>query len=176
MRSRSPLLIFVFASPLSHSRGVLKCANLTFPCALGKCGITQRKSEGDGATPRAAMSIISGFYRADRTMRPHSRIPLSLIKRHDGWCDDPGHRLYNRQITLPFKARHEKMWRDDHAYDIVLDLSWNRSPIRRLRGSAIFLHLAKDGFPPTEGCIALRLKDMKILLGYIGRKVRIIVW
>jgi L,D-peptidoglycan transpeptidase YkuD (ErfK/YbiS/YcfS/YnhG family) len=169
MRYRYPPMICVFASPLNRSKGILVCGPLRFPCALGRNGVTYFKKEGDGATPRSQMRILCGFYRADRIPHPQTRIPLKKIKPDQGWCDDPAHRLYNRPVTLPFRARHEVLRRDDHAYDIVLDVSWNRAPILKGKGSAIFLHLAREGLTATEGCIALGLKDMKKLLRVISR-------
>jgi L,D-peptidoglycan transpeptidase YkuD (ErfK/YbiS/YcfS/YnhG family) len=98
---------------------------------------------------------------------------MAPLRAADGWCDDPADRCYNRPVTLPYPARHERMWRDDHVYDVVVDVAWNRGPIVKGRGSAIFLHLAKAGFPPTEGCVAVTSAVAKRLLQRIGPHTRI---
>lgn len=146
---------------------------LVVPCALGRSSITHAKREGDGASPVGRFRLLQGFYRADRGSRPRSGLRLTPIRPQDGWCDDPGDRSYNRPVRLPYPARHEAMWRDDGLYDVVLDLDWNRGPIRKGRGSAIFLHLAKPGFAPTEGCVAVEPRMMARLLAQIGPRTRL---
>jgi L,D-peptidoglycan transpeptidase YkuD (ErfK/YbiS/YcfS/YnhG family) len=92
-----------------------------------------------------------------------------------GWCDDPASPAYNRLVKLPFSGSHEEMWRADGLYDLVIVLGYNLSPRRKHRGSAIFLHCARDGFPPTAGCIALRLGDLRRLLPRLSKKTVLIV-
>ncbi len=95
-------------------------------------------------------------------------MPVAPIRRLDGWCDDPGSRAYNRPIALPSPLRHERLWRDDALYDLVVDLDWNRRPARPGRGSAIFLHAARPGFAPTEGCVAVDRRFLARLIARIG--------
>lgn len=140
---------------------------LAFPAAIGRGGLTACKREGDGATPRGRMRIEYGFFRPDRIGRPASRLALRPIRPAMGWCDAPGHPSYNRPVRLPFPASHEKLTREDGLYDICLVLDWNRTSRRRGRGSAIFLHIARPGYLPTEGCIAVSLPAMRRLLGYV---------
>jgi L,D-peptidoglycan transpeptidase YkuD (ErfK/YbiS/YcfS/YnhG family) len=121
------------------------------------------------------LRILGGFYRPDRGPRPRSLLPLKPIRPRDGWCDAPGDRRYNRPVPLPYPASHEEMWRPDHLYDVVLDLAWNRGPIVAGRGSAIFLHLAKAGFEPTAGCVAVPEARMRRLLGVIGPRTRVVI-
>ena len=166
-------LIRVFRSGLDRRRGRLRVGAVEIPCALGAGGPVRRKREGDGGTPLGTMRIRGGFYRADRMRRPRTGLPMRPIARHDGWCDDVTSRRYNRPVRLPVAVSHERMWREDRLYDIVLDLDWNRGPIVRGRGSAIFLHLARPGFTPTEGCVAIARPAMLRLLARIGLKTRI---
>jgi L,D-peptidoglycan transpeptidase YkuD (ErfK/YbiS/YcfS/YnhG family) len=147
--------------------------SLTFPCALGRAGTARRKVEGDGASPVGRFGLIGCYYRADRGRRPRTGLPLSEISPQDGWCDDPADRRYNQPVALPYPARHERLWRDDHLYDVVVDIACNRSPIVKGRGSAIFLHLARPGFAPTEGCVAVEGAAMRKLLPLIGPRTRI---
>ena len=133
-------------------------------CAVGRGGIRADKSEGDGATPRALLPLRRVLYRADRLPPPRCAVPVEPLAPSDGWCDDPADAAYNRPVTLPHPARHEEMWRDDHVYDIVGVLGWNDAPVARGRGSAIFLHLARPDYPPTEGCIALSLPYLRAAL------------
>jgi L,D-peptidoglycan transpeptidase YkuD (ErfK/YbiS/YcfS/YnhG family) len=166
-------LIRVYRSPIDHRRGRIVAGWLTIPCALGRGGTTHFKREGDGATPVGRFRVLGGFYRADRGPRPLSRLPLGAIRPKDGWCDDPRDRRYNRPVRLPYPARHERMWRDDGLYDLVVDIAWNRGPIIKGRGSAIFLHLARLDLAPTEGCVAVPPAWARRLLARIGPETRI---
>ncbi len=144
--------------------GLLRFRGETLRCALGAGGIRADKSEGDGATPVGLLAIRRLLWRADRGPRPVSALPAEPIAPADGWCDDAGHADYNRPVRLPHAARHETLWREDAVYDVIGVLGWNDAPVRRGRGSAIFLHLARPGLPPTEGCIALPEDDLRRLL------------
>jgi L,D-peptidoglycan transpeptidase YkuD (ErfK/YbiS/YcfS/YnhG family) len=160
--------IRVHRSPLDPRRGRLVAGAISIPCALGRSGATHRKREGDGASPVGRFRVLQAFYRADRLPRPRTLLPLIAIGPQDGWCDDPRDRRYNRPIRLPDPARHERLSRQDGLYDVVLDLDFNRSPIHKGRGSAIFLHCAKPGFPPTEGCIAVDPRMIARIIRSIG--------
>ena len=156
--------IRILKRPGQPRRGLILAPGLALPCALGRGGVRRAKREGDGATPAGLSRVIRGFYRADRLRRPRTALPLRPIRAGDGWCDDPAHRCYNRLVQRPFAGGHERLWRDDAVYDIVLELDWNRRPIRRGRGSAIFLHIARPGFTSTDGCVAISLAGMRRLL------------
>lgn len=149
--------------------GRLQAGPLVLRCALGRAGPVRDKREGDHASPVGAWRARYGLYRADRIARPRSGLRLRPIRELDGWCDDPGSALYNRPVRLPFAGSAEKLRRDDGLYDIVIVLDYNLSPRRRGRGSAIFLHCAREGFAPTEGCVALRLDDLRRLLARLSR-------
>lgn len=144
--------------------GRLIFRNEIFRCALGKGGVRADKSEGDGATPVGLLPLRRLLYRADRVAAPESTLRREPIGPEDGWCDDPAHADYNQQIRLPHPARHERLWRDDALYDVVVPLGWNDAPVVRGRGSAIFLHLARPDYTPTEGCVALSLLDLRRVL------------
>lgn len=135
-----------------------------FRAALGSGGISAAKQEGDGATPAGLLPLRRVLYRADRLPRPRAAVPVSLLAPHDGWCDDPAATEYNRPVRLPFDARHEALWRPDDLYDVIGILGWNDAPVERRRGSAIFLHLARPDYAPTEGCIALSRPDLQAVL------------
>jgi L,D-peptidoglycan transpeptidase YkuD (ErfK/YbiS/YcfS/YnhG family) len=166
-------LIRVHRSPLDHRRGRLVAGNVVLPCALGRSGTTHRKREGDGASPVGRFALLQAFYRADRGPRPRTGLRLRQVRATDGWCDDARDRRYNRLVALPFPGSYEAMWRDDHLYDVVIDIGWNRGPIVRGRGSAIFMHLARPGFEPTAGCVAVDRSAMRRLLRMIGPRTRI---
>ena len=168
MKRRRARLIRVFRSPLDHTRGRIVGPGIDLPCALGRSGPVTSKREGDGGTPRGRFTAIRAYYRPDRLSRPSTSLPLTRIDRGLGWSDDPGHRLYNRPVRLPVAAGHERMWREDALYDLVLDLSYNRRPVVPGRGSAIFLHVARPGLLPTEGCIAVHRQAISRLVGSIG--------
>ncbi|WP_422041185.1 L,D-transpeptidase family protein [Roseibium sp.] len=147
-----------------RTRGIIRLGPITVPCALGRSGVIARKKEGDGATPLGCFELLHVFYRPDRGRPPKTVLPVEPITSDAGWCDDPGHRLYNRPVTLPFAASHEKMWRDDRLYDVVVVLDCNMYPAVRGRGSAIFFHIARESYTPTEGCVAVSPAHMRLLL------------
>lgn len=145
-------------------QGRLELRGLHFRCALGRGGVRADKEEGDGATPAGLLPLRRVLYRADRVPIPRTAVPREPVDAQDGWCDDPGHADYNRPIRLPHPARHEELWRSDGLYDVVGVLGWNDSPVVRGRGSAIFLHVARADYAPTEGCVALARADLLALL------------
>lgn len=160
--------IVIAASSDNPSRGILAAPGLQVPCALGRTGRRHAKREGDGATPTGRIALVSMFYRPDRLRRPATRLPTAPLRPDLGWCDDPGHRAYNRPVRLPFAASHERLWRDDHLYDVLVVLNHNLAPTVPGAGSAIFLHLAAPGMTPTEGCVAIALPAMRTLLARAG--------
>jgi len=164
---RTLRLIDVRARPGNPAQGLLTTGNLVLRCALGKGGISAFKREGDGATPLGRMRLIHGWRRRRRDFAAPSSLPFRTIRRDDGWCDAPGDRNYNRPVRVPYRASHESLWRQDGFYDICIVMDWNIRPRRRGCGSAIFFHLARPGFLPTEGCIALKRTDMARLLPHL---------
>ncbi len=128
------------------------------------------KREGDGASPAGEFPLRKLYFRPDRAPIPRTGLPIEAITPDLGWCDDPRSGSYNRPVILPFAGSHERMWRGDRLYDLVIVIGCNDSPPRKGAGSAIFLHLARDGFAPTEGCVALRRDDMIRLLPRLGRE------
>ncbi len=137
-----------------------------FRAACGRGGISTRKQEGDGATPLGILPLRRVYYRADHLGRPKTMLPLEPLAPNDGWCDDPAAPAYNTAIALPSSAHHEELWRRDCVYDVIGVLGWNDAPVVRGRGSAIFLHVARPDYAPTEGCIALALFDLlQVLAG-----------
>lgn len=135
-------------------------------CALGRGGVTaaDAKVEGDGKTPAGVWPIRRVVWRPDRGSAPRTAFPCEATRPTDGWCDDAGDKAYNRPVTLPYPASCETMWREDELYDIVVILAHNDDPPVPGKGSAIFLHCARPGYPPTEGCVALARADVEALL------------
>ncbi len=146
------------------SGGTLSWRGRRYRCALGRGGVRDDKAEGDGASPAGRFFLRRVFYRDDWISRPDTGLPVREISPRDGWCDDPGHADYNRLITLAAETRHEKLWRDDHLYDLLVEIGHNDDPPRAGLGSAIFIHVAAPGFTPTEGCVAIALKDLLAIL------------
>jgi L,D-peptidoglycan transpeptidase YkuD (ErfK/YbiS/YcfS/YnhG family) len=163
-QNRAIARLVVRAKPGDPTKGLLVAGRTVFPCALGRGGISSNKREGDGATPLARMRILSGYYRGDQVTVGPTRLKLTPIRADLGWCEVPGDRNYNRPVPIPYGASHETMRRADRLYDYCLVLDWNISQRRRGRGSAIFFHLARPGFTPTQGCVAVTAKVMQRLL------------
>lgn len=134
-----------------------------------------RKREGDGGTPVGRFELLHVYYRPDRGLPPATLLPTEPLTPASGWCDDPGHRLYNRPVQLPFSASHEKMWRDDRLYDIVVVLDCNLNPAVKGQGSAIFFHVARPGYSPTEGCVAVSPEHMRLILQNIGLGAEMVI-
>jgi L,D-peptidoglycan transpeptidase YkuD (ErfK/YbiS/YcfS/YnhG family) len=149
--------------------GWLEIGDWRVRCALGKggCKPAAEKREGDGATPQGSWPLRLAFIRQDRVAPPRSALPLVPLDEAMGWCDDPADPAYNRPVRLPFAASHEKLWREDHVYDLIVVLGHNDDPPVPGLGSAIFLHVAREGYAPTEGCVALALPDLITLLGRV---------
>ena len=134
------------------------------PCALGRAGIAVKRGEGDGVTPLGTFPLRRVLYRPDRIARPKSALPVSAIAPADGWCDAPDDPAYNTRIRRPCRASHESLWREDRLYDLVVVVGFNDAPVVPGAGSAIFLHVARPDYAPTEGCVALALADLTRLL------------
>ena len=147
--------------------GMLVLGSLRLHCALGRSGQKAQKREGDGATPRGKFRLRQVYYRPDRVQRPSTRLPVRQLRPSDGWCDQAGDRNYNRHVRHPYPANAETMWRQDALYDIVVVLTYNERPRVQGRGSAIFMHVARNGLRPTEGCLALALPDLRRLLSLL---------
>lgn len=168
--SRRRLIVRTLSA--AASKGRVSLGTLAFPCALGR-GTSRLKREGDGATPAGAWRVERVIYRADRVQRPVTGLAVRPIRPGDGWCDAPADRNYNRPVRHPYPASAEKLWRADHLYDVAVVLSHNRRPRVRNLGSAIFVHVARPGYLPTEGCIALERRHLLRLLARLGRHARI---
>jgi len=157
------------------SKDRLEFSGKTYRCAIGENGFTDAPEEGAKRTPLGSFALRECWYRADRGSAPITKLPLKIIREDDGWCDDPKHSSYNLHVKLPFAASHEKLWREDHAYDIIVPIGFNDTNIIAGIGSAIFLHLAKPGYPPTLGCVAVSLEDMKEILAGLDKDSRIVI-
>ena len=129
--------------------------NYKAKCAIGKRGISIKKKEGDFITPKGTFKIREIFYRKDRVQNLKTRLKKTAIRKNMGWCDDPKSKKYNKLIYFPFKYSAEKLYRRENIYDIILVLNFNMNPVKKNKGSAIFIHVAKKSFQPTQGCIAL---------------------
>lgn len=140
-----------------------------FRCAIGRGGYALDKREGDGATPIGVWPFRRVYFRADRGPAPETELETHRLTETDGWCDAPDDPAYNRHVTLPYDASHEEMWRQDRLYDIVVVLGHNDDPPVPGMGSAIFIHLAREGYAPTEGCVALEREDLEQVLATVRK-------
>lgn len=159
----------VVVRSLAIGRGRLAWHRLDVACTLGRGGVRADKREGDGATPIGRFPFRSFYWRPDRfTAPPSSRLPGEALSPDHGWCDAPDDVAYNRPVRLPYAASHERLWRDDRHYDVVVVLGHNDAPVVPFAGSAIFMHLMRDDGGATDGCIGLARDDLLALLAELG--------
>ena len=151
-----------------HPEGRLSWPGGSVRCALGRGGLRADKREGDGATPIGRYPLRRLLWRADRLARPQTALPAAPIAPDDGWCDDPADPAYNRPVKRPYPASHEALWREDGVYDVIVVMGHNDAPVVPGLGSAVFLHVARPDWAPTEGCVALALPDLLRLLRDCG--------
>jgi L,D-peptidoglycan transpeptidase YkuD (ErfK/YbiS/YcfS/YnhG family) len=167
--------IVVRRAPGNSSQARVALGNSVRPAALGRSGIRALKREGDGGTPLGRFPVRQVLYRADRMPRPRTHLPVRAIRAEDGWCEDPSDPNYNRCVRLSPRSDADRLMRSDHLYDLVLVLGYNDRPRTKGKGSAIFVHLARLGYAPTAGCIALTRHDMLMLLAQVKRRTRIVI-
>ena len=141
------------------NKNYLTYNKLKVRCAIGKKGIGYKRKEGDLITPKGRFKIKYILYRKDR-VKFSTKIKKKVIKKNMGWCDDPNSKQYNKLVKLPFFYRHEKLFKKESIYDIVLVLNYNMNPIKKNKGSAIFIHVAKNNFRKTEGCVAIKKQNL----------------
>ena len=167
--------IRVSARPGRKSQGWLFAGPLAAPVALGRTGIKADKREGDGGTPRGRFRPLRLWWRADRLPRPRTLLPVRRIGPDDAWCEDPHDRRYNHAFRRSANEPGDRLRRVDGLYDMVIEIDHNTRPRLAGRGSAVFIHVARPAFAPTAGCVALRPRDLKILLGRMNSKTRILI-
>jgi L,D-peptidoglycan transpeptidase YkuD (ErfK/YbiS/YcfS/YnhG family) len=153
--------------------GLIKYKNFKFRCALGKAGIGEKKREGDNVTPTGTFKIVKIYYRSDRIKKISSKFRTIEITKNMGWCDDPNSKNYNQLINLPSKYGHEKLFKKNNIYDIIVVLNYNMKPVVKNKGSAIFIHVAKKNYQPTQGCISLKKNDLLKILSKINKNIKI---
>jgi len=153
--------------------GYLKYKNFKFRCSLGKAGVKKKIKEGDNVTPKGIFKITKIYYRADRIKNIKANIKQIKIKKNMGWCDDSKSNFYNKEINLPSKLSHEKLYRRDNIYDLIAVLNYNMNPVLKNKGSAIFIHIAKNSYKKTQGCIALNKKNLIQIISQIKKNTKI---
>lgn len=172
-RDRPLREIKIHAAAGNHCRGWLIAGSRTIAVALGRGGIIANKREGDGGTPKGTFRPRRLWWRADRHSRPSTFLPLRAIRPDDAWCEDPASRHYNRPLKI--SGDGDRLTRDDHLYDFIIEIDHNTRPTIAGRGSAVFLHLARTNFSPTAGCISMTKSAMLHLLRQIGPDTKIII-
>jgi L,D-peptidoglycan transpeptidase YkuD (ErfK/YbiS/YcfS/YnhG family) len=175
MRRISLGAIYVSARPGRRSQGFIRAGSWCAPVALGRAGVKANKREGDGGTPRGRFRPVRLWWRADRSPRPLTQLPVRRIDPADAWSEDPGDRRYNRPFRRSAIEPGDRLWRQDALYDIIVEIDHNIRPRIAGRGSAVFVHVARPGYAPTAGCIALRPRDLRMLVRRLSPKTRITI-
>ena len=142
-------------------------------CAIGKRGIKIKKKEGDLITPKGTYNLSKLLYRKDRVKNLKSRLKKIKINKNMGWCDDSRSKDYNKLIKIPFKHSYEKLYIKENIYDIILVLNYNMHPIKKNKGSAIFIHIAKINFKSTKGCVAIKKNELRIILEKVNSRTKV---
>ena len=155
------------------NKDTLQYDDFNFKCSIGKLGITYKKIEGDKKTPKGIFKLDKLYYRKDRIKLPVTKLKCIPIKKNMGWCNDlKNEKNYNKLIKINQKISHEKMYRFDTKYDLIIPIKYNFLKPKLGKGSAIFLHITKN-YKPTAGCIAVKEQDFLILLKLINKKTKI---
>jgi L,D-peptidoglycan transpeptidase YkuD (ErfK/YbiS/YcfS/YnhG family) len=168
-------LLRVRTRPGNRNLGVLLLGGRATPVVLGRGGILANKREGDGGTPHGRFRLRRLWWRADRTPRPVTRLPVAAITPDLAWCEDPADRRYNRPFRRSANEPGDRLWRDDRLYDFIIEIDHNTRPRIAGRGSAVFLHLARPNRSPTAGCVAMDVPAMRRLLARVGPQTRIAI-
>jgi L,D-peptidoglycan transpeptidase YkuD (ErfK/YbiS/YcfS/YnhG family) len=167
--------VWIRAAAGDPRRGWLTAGGQAVPVALGRGGIRANKREGDGGTPKGTFRPRQLWWRADRYPRPHTFLPVRAIGPEDAWCEDPQSRHYNQPLRLDHDQGGDRLKRDDHLYDFIVEIDHNTSPRIKGRGSAVFLHLARKNFSPTAGCVSMTKPAMLRLLRRLGPETKIVI-
>jgi L,D-peptidoglycan transpeptidase YkuD (ErfK/YbiS/YcfS/YnhG family) len=137
--------------------------------------VKANKREGDGGTPRGSFRPLRLWWRPDRLALPRTMLPIRRIGRFDAWCEDATDRRYNRPFQRSAIERGDRLWREDRLYDVIIEIDHNTRPRVAGRGSAVFIHVARPGFRPTAGCVALKPRDLRLLAQRLGLNTRIMI-
>ena len=155
------------------NKNYLTFQNYKAKCAIGKRGIGYKKKEGDLITPKGIYKIKYILYRKDKVKKIQTKIKKIAIKKNMGWCNDPKSKFYNRLVKLPFAFNCEKLFRNESIYNLILVLNYNMNPIIKNKGSAIFIHIAKQNYKKTEGCIALKKIHLLKIIKKINKNTKV---
>ena len=155
------------------NKGFLKYKGHKFRCSIGKSGFSRSKKEGDLTTPMGVFKLGTLYFRKDRIKSVKFKLKKKIIKKNMGWCDDTQSKKYNQEINFPFQYSAEKLFRKGKFYDIIINVKYNQSPVKKGKGSGIFLHLTNKKYKPTRGCIAVLKKDLLKILPLIDKKTKI---
>jgi L,D-peptidoglycan transpeptidase YkuD (ErfK/YbiS/YcfS/YnhG family) len=154
------------------NKNYLTYNKLKVKCAIGKKGIGNKKKEGDLITPIGLFKIKYILYRKDR-VKVLTKLKKKVIKKNMGWCDDFKSSHYNKPVKLPFAHKYEKLYRKENIYDIILVLNYNMNPVKKNKGSAIFIHVAKNNFKKTEGCVAVKKQHLLKIIREVKPNTRV---
>jgi L,D-peptidoglycan transpeptidase YkuD (ErfK/YbiS/YcfS/YnhG family) len=175
VRRTSLSTIHLRVRPRLHTQACLVAGQRAIRAALGRASIKAAKREGDGATPAGRFHPVRLWWRADRLPRPRTLLPVRRIAAEDAWCENPKDRRYNRPFRRSANEPGDRLKRGDGLYDLIVEIDHNTRPRVAGHGSAVFIHVARTGFGPTAGCVALARGDLQRLVRRLSPKTRIIV-
>ncbi|WP_342360122.1 L,D-transpeptidase family protein [Terrarubrum flagellatum] len=155
--------------PIHRAKAIV--GGRAIPCAIGRSGMRPAalKREGDGTTPIGRFRVLTAWFRGDRWPNRSFSWATRRIGPTDGWCEDSSNRRYNHPVKVAPGANHDRLWRQDRLYDLILEIDHNARPRILGRGSAVFIHLCRLGMTPTAGCVAFEPNELRKLLPRLGR-------
>jgi len=151
---------------VEKNNGVWRLAFPGFAGSIGEKGFAPvgGKREGDGKSPSGIFPLGTafGYYPSVAT-----RMPYREATDEDYWVDDVDSEDYNKWIRgKPSAASWERMKRDDDQYKYGLVIEYNTNPVVKGMGSAIFLHVWKDG-QATAGCVTMPEERVLKILAWL---------
>jgi len=139
-------------------KGVWKKVYSNMNGVVGKNGITAKKKEGDGKTPKGVYSLTTAF---GTSAKPSGvELPYTKTNRYHYWIDDVKSKDYNKMVY--YRGNPDKKWKSYerlthklYSHAVVINYNRKTTPIVKGKGSAIFLHTKEATTKYTLGCVAM---------------------
>ena len=130
-----------------------------------------RKREGDGKAPAGRFPLQTAFGFAPTSTMDWVRLPYLPLDERTECVDDSASTHYNTVVDRGAVRRvdwtsAERMQSID-LYRLGVIVEYNARPVRRGRGSCIFLHIWRSAGSPTSGCTAMPADDLESIIRWL---------